>query len=61
MRSWVILSVLLLILILGPFFLFEASINAWVERLLTPQASRGAIAAAIASALALDVFLPAAI
>ena len=58
MRSWIILSVLLLALILVPFFLFEAGMNAWVDSLLTPQASSGAIAAAIASVLVLDVFLP---
>jgi membrane protein DedA with SNARE-associated domain len=58
MRSWIVLSVLLLALILGPFVLFEASMNAWVDSLLSPQASSGAIAAAIASVLALDVFLP---
>jgi uncharacterized membrane protein YdjX (TVP38/TMEM64 family) len=58
MRSWIILSVLLLALILGPFLLFEARMNACVESLLAAQASKGAIAAGIASVLALDVFLP---
>ena len=58
MRSWIILSVVLLALILGPFFLFEARMNAWVESLLTPEASKGAIAVGIASVLASDVFLP---
>jgi uncharacterized membrane protein YdjX (TVP38/TMEM64 family) len=58
MRSWVILAVLLLAVILGPFFIFEESSNAWVARLLTPQAPKGFLAAAIISLLALDVFLP---
>lgn len=58
MRAWVILSVILLVVILGPFFLFEASIHAWVDRVINPSASRGAIITAIVSFLALDVFLP---
>ena len=58
MRPWVLLSVLLLAVILGPFVLFEASMNRWVEDLLAARNSDGVMAALIASVLALDVFLP---
>lgn len=58
MRPWVVLTVLLLVLILGPFFLFEQRMTSVVDRLVVPHASKPAVAAAIVSLLALDVFLP---
>jgi membrane protein DedA with SNARE-associated domain len=61
MRLWLIFSVfalLLLTVILGPFVLFEATINGWVEKFVAPEVSKGAAAAAIAGILAADVFLP---
>jgi uncharacterized membrane protein YdjX (TVP38/TMEM64 family) len=55
---WAILTSLLLIAILAPFFLFEKSMNAWVERLTGPDAPVGIVATAVVSLLALDVLLP---
>lgn len=55
---WLVLWVLLIGLVLLPFFLFEAQFNAFAERLAADGTSRGAAAAAIFLLLALDVFLP---
>jgi uncharacterized membrane protein YdjX (TVP38/TMEM64 family) len=55
---WIVLAACLLIAILAPFFLFEESMNAWVERLTGPGARVGIVAVAVVSLLALDVLLP---
>jgi uncharacterized membrane protein YdjX (TVP38/TMEM64 family) len=55
---WALLAAFLLIAILTPFFLFEESVNAWVERLTGPGGRWDVIAAAVISLLALDVLLP---
>jgi uncharacterized membrane protein YdjX (TVP38/TMEM64 family) len=55
---WILLSTLLLIVILTPFFLFEETMNAWVERLTGPHAQLGMVTIAVVSLLALDVVLP---
>lgn len=57
-RPWIILAIITLSVILIPFFLFEESMNAWVQRLTQPGVRSGAIAAAVVALLALDVFLP---
>jgi uncharacterized membrane protein YdjX (TVP38/TMEM64 family) len=57
-RPWIILSVLLLAIILVPFFLFEEGMNARVLSLLRVGAPHAAIAAIVICLLALDVFLP---
>jgi uncharacterized membrane protein YdjX (TVP38/TMEM64 family) len=57
-RAWVVLSVLLLTVILVPFFLFEQDMNAWVDRVLRTSVPGEGAAAAVISLLALDVFLP---
>ena len=58
MRPLVVLSVLLLAVILGPFVLFEDSMNRWIEGLLAARNSGRVMAAVVVSVLALDVFLP---
>ena len=44
-----LLATLLLIAILTPFFLFEESMNAWVERLTGPRAQLGMVTVAVVS------------
>lgn len=58
MRAYVVLSVLLLAIILGPFFLFEDSIKLWVEEVVSPNSPKNVTVAIIIIVLALDVFLP---
>ena len=58
MRSWATILALFLGVILIPFFLFEKASNAEVEKLLSADASRAAIAIVIVFVLASDVFLP---
>jgi uncharacterized membrane protein YdjX (TVP38/TMEM64 family) len=55
---WTILWVLLIGLVLVPFFLFEAQFNALAARITTGSASRSLVAGGIFALLALDVFLP---
>ena len=55
---WAFLAGLLLIAILTPFFLFEQSMNAWVDRLTGPGARWALVAPAVVALLALDVLLP---
>jgi uncharacterized membrane protein YdjX (TVP38/TMEM64 family) len=56
--SWLVLAAITLVLILGPFFLFEESMNQWAEH-LTSSSRRGVnIAGAVVMLLALDVVLP---
>lgn len=55
---WTLLWVLLLALVLVPFFLFENDFNALAVRIATGEISRSLAALAIGGLLALDVFLP---
>ena len=55
---WAALSLLLLALILVPFFLFESRFNALAEHVMRRDASSWSIASAIVALLASDVFLP---
>jgi membrane protein DedA with SNARE-associated domain len=55
---WTLLTCLVLALILLPFALWEAPINAWTARALTPAAGRATLAALVTLLLAVDVLLP---
>ena len=55
---WAALWIVLIALILLPFFLFEGQFNALAERITSSGASRGLAAGGIFALLALDVFLP---
>lgn len=55
---WAALSLLLLALILVPFFLFESSFNAFAEHVMRRDASGWSVGSAIVALLASDVFLP---
>lgn len=55
---WIVVSLVLLALILVPFFLFETQFNALAEQLMRREASSASVAAAIVALLASDVFLP---
>jgi uncharacterized membrane protein YdjX (TVP38/TMEM64 family) len=55
---WALISVLILALILVPFFLFEDYFNALAERFASGQGSTWYAAAAIGGLLASDVVLP---
>jgi uncharacterized membrane protein YdjX (TVP38/TMEM64 family) len=55
---WTLVTLLLLALILVPFFLFEDSFNALADRLVHGESSPWYVAAAIVGLLASDVFLP---
>jgi uncharacterized membrane protein YdjX (TVP38/TMEM64 family) len=55
---WTLVTLLLLALILVPFFLFEDSFNALADQLVRGGSSPGYVAAAIVGLLASDVFLP---
>jgi uncharacterized membrane protein YdjX (TVP38/TMEM64 family) len=57
-RPWVVLGVIVLAVILIPFFLFEGDMNRWVARLTRPDLGAGTIAAAVIGLLGLDVLLP---
>lgn len=57
-HRWLIIAVLFLAAILIPFFLFAHDMNAWVEHLFRTSPKTGAIATAVVTLLALDVFLP---
>jgi len=55
---WTIVIVILLALILVPFFLFEESFNQFAADVAKGEGSRWVAAASIAALLAADVFLP---
>ena len=55
---WAVLWVLLIGVVLVPFFLFEDQFNAFAARVTATGVSRSAAASAIFALLALDVFLP---
>ena len=55
---WAALWIVLIALILLPFFLFEGQFNALAERITSSGTSRGLAAGGIFALLALDVFLP---
>lgn len=55
---WAILWILLIGIVLVPFFLFEQQFNAFAEHVTRSDTSRWLAAAAIFSLLALDVFVP---
>ena len=55
---WTIIIVLLLALILVPFFLFEESFNQFAASVAKGEGSRWVAAVSIAALLAADVFLP---
>jgi len=55
---WALLWIVLIGLILLPFFLFETQFNALAEQITTSGASRWLAAGGIFALLALDVFLP---
>jgi uncharacterized membrane protein YdjX (TVP38/TMEM64 family) len=55
---WAVLWVVLIALILLPFFLFEARFNALAEQITSNGTSRWLAASGIFALLALDVFLP---
>lgn len=55
---WTALALLLLALILVPFFFFEARFNSLAEQLMRREASGWSVASAIVALLASDVFLP---
>ena len=55
---WALLWIILIALVLTPFFLFEAEFNALAERIARGEASSGLAAVIIGALLALDVFLP---
>jgi uncharacterized membrane protein YdjX (TVP38/TMEM64 family) len=55
---WAVLWLVLIGIVLLPFFFFEQQFNEFAEQLTASDASRWLVAAAIFSLLALDVFLP---
>jgi uncharacterized membrane protein YdjX (TVP38/TMEM64 family) len=55
---WLIVSIVLVALILIPFFLFEDQFNALADRLLHGEESNWYVASVVAALLASDVFLP---
>jgi uncharacterized membrane protein YdjX (TVP38/TMEM64 family) len=55
---WALLWILLIALVLTPFFLFEDTFNALAARIARGDASSTAAALTIGGLLALDVFLP---
>jgi uncharacterized membrane protein YdjX (TVP38/TMEM64 family) len=55
---WAIIWIILLGLVLVPFFLFEDQFNALSARLTAADSARWAVAASIAALLTLDVILP---
>jgi uncharacterized membrane protein YdjX (TVP38/TMEM64 family) len=55
---WLVVTLVLVALILVPFFLFEEHFNALADRLIQGEASSGYVAGAIVALLASDVFLP---
>lgn len=55
---WALLWIILIGLILVPFFLFDAQFNALAGRMTSSGTSRGLAAGGIFGLLALDVFLP---
>ena len=56
--SWVSLPLLLVAVILGPFFVFEGSLTAAVETFLQAQRTRVVLAVVVILLLAADIFLP---
>jgi uncharacterized membrane protein YdjX (TVP38/TMEM64 family) len=55
---WTLLWVILIAVVLVPFFVFEEQFNAFAGRIASGEISAGLAALAIAGLLALDVFLP---
>ncbi|MEO8593552.1 MAG: VTT domain-containing protein [Candidatus Solibacter sp.] len=58
MKTWLKISLVLLAVVLIPFFLLETSVEAWIDRVVTPHASPAVLAAAIFALLAADSLLP---
>jgi len=57
--SWSLLGTVILLLILGPFFLWGAQIEDWTARFLeTAAPQRGLVAAVLGLLLAVDILLP---
>ena len=55
---WAILWIVLIAIVLVPFFLFEDAFNALAERIARGETTRAMAALAIGALLAFDVFLP---
>jgi uncharacterized membrane protein YdjX (TVP38/TMEM64 family) len=55
---WAIVWIVLIAIVLIPFFLFETTFNAWADRIARGEGSTAVAALAIGALLALDVFLP---
>ena len=58
LTRWCVAAVLVLLLILGPFFIWEESLTGWSRGLLESGSSRWAIGAVLAALLAGDLILP---
>ncbi len=57
MRLW-ILALMVLALILIPFFLWDSSLSGWADQLMRSTRSRLMVSGAVAGLLAADLFLP---
>src|SRR5918999_2833396 len=55
---WALLWLILISLVLLPFFFFEQQFNAFAARVTASGTSRAIVAAAVLGLLAFDVFLP---
>jgi len=55
---WALLAIILLAVILVPFFLYEAEITSWTQSVLDSERSRWTIGALLGVLLASDVLLP---
>ena len=55
---WVLVWLVLIAIVLVPFFFFEDQFNAFADQIARGEASTGGAAFAISGLLALDVFLP---
>jgi uncharacterized membrane protein YdjX (TVP38/TMEM64 family) len=55
---WAIIWIVLIAIVLVPFFLFEETFNAYADRIARGEGSTAFAALAIGGLLALDVFLP---
>lgn len=55
---WVVIWIVLIAVVLVPFFLFEETFNAFAERIARGEASTNVAALVIGGLLAFDVFLP---
>ena len=58
LTRWCVAAVLVLLLILGPFFIWEESLAGWGRGLLESGSSRWAIGSVLAALLAGDLILP---